>query len=118
MQNILKSVPDVKVTGWWLTSCLVDIGELYFRKKWALLSTRAVHSSSSVLEKVIVRNINSTGYMLYNFLTPNLKSMDFSILPMTSLTTILSCVCLMDKNSLGGAPYFPSMEMSSAWFDI
>ena len=60
MQNRLKSIPDEKVLGQWLTNVPVDIGELSLCKNWALLILRAVHSSSSVLEKAIIKNRNST----------------------------------------------------------
>ena len=60
MQNRLKRIPDEKVLGQWLTNVLVDSGEFSLRKNWALLILRAVHSSSSVSEKAIIKNINST----------------------------------------------------------
>ena len=118
MQKISKSVPYVKVPGRWLTSFLVDYAELPLRKKWDLLSTRAVQLSSRVLEKVIIRNRNRTVAMLYPCLTHNLKSMDVSILPMTILTKLLSYMRLIYEHSLGGALYFPIMTMSSAWLEV
>ena len=48
MQKISKRVLDVKVTGRWLTSCLVDLGELSLLENCDLLSPRAVHLFSSV----------------------------------------------------------------------
>ena len=77
-------------------------------------SPRAVHLSSIGLSKSIIRNRNINGGILYPCLTPNLKSMDVSIFPMMSLTTLLSYMRLIAENSLGGASYFPSMEMSGA----
>ena len=114
MHNISNSVPDEKVPVWWLTNCPVDIGELSLHENWPLLSTRAVHLYSSVSTKAIVKNRNSTGAMLHPFLKPTLKSMDVSTLPMTSLAMIFLYMRLIADNSLGGAPYFPSMAMSSA----
>ena len=114
MQNKSNSIPDEKVLGRWLTNCPVDLGELYLHANQALLSSRAVHSSSSVLAKAIIKNRNSTGAMLYLCLTPNLNSMDVSNLPMMSLTVLLLYMSLIAECSLGGAPYFHSMAMSSA----
>ena len=73
MHNISNRMPDEKVPGRWLTSCPVDLGELSLRADWDLLSLRAIHSSSSVLEKAITRNRNSTGSMLHPCLTTTLK---------------------------------------------
>ena len=75
MQKISKSVPDVKVTGWWITSCLVDIGEFSLHENWALISSGAFHSSSSVLENSINSNRNRTGSIPLTCLNPTLKSM-------------------------------------------
>ena len=105
---------DKKVPGNWLTNFLVDLGELYSHENWALLNLRAIHSSSSVLAKAIIRNRNSTMDMLYPCLTPTLKSMDISTLLMMILTIILLYMRFIYEHSIGGAPNFPSMEMSSA----
>ena len=78
-----------KMPCWWLTYCLVDLGELSLRANWDLLSTKAVHSSSGVLEKAIIKNRNFTGAMLSPCLTPTLKSMDVSNLPMMRLNMFL-----------------------------
>ena len=101
MQNISKSIPDEKVPGRWLTNCPFDLGELSFHENWALLSPRAVHSSSSISEKAIIKNINSTGAIMSPCLTPTLKAMDVSILPMMSLTTLLLYMRLIAEHSLG-----------------
>ena len=71
MQKISKSVPDVKVPGRWLTSCPVYIDELSLRKNWALISPRAVDSSSSFSVKAVIGNRNRTMVILYPCLTPN-----------------------------------------------
>ena len=42
MQKISKSVSDVKVPGWWITICPVDIGKLSLRENRYMLSPRAV----------------------------------------------------------------------------
>ena len=118
MQNISKRVPYEKVTGWWFTNFLVDLGDLALRANWALLNPRAVHSSSSVLAKAIIRNRNSNGAMLSPCLTPNLNSMDVSILPMMILTTIFLYMRLIAKHSLGVAPYFPKLAMSNALLEV
>ena len=107
-------MPDEKVTGWWLTNFPVDIGELSLRANWDLLSPRAVHLYSIVSDNAIIKNINSTGSMLYPCLTPTLKSMDVSTLPIMILAMILLYIRLIDEHSLGGAPYFTSMVMISA----
>ena len=73
MQYKLNSIPVEKVLGWWLTNCPVDLGELSLRSNWALINTRAVHSSSSVSAKAIIKNRNSTGAMLSPCLTPTLN---------------------------------------------
>ena len=65
----------------------VILGELYLHTNWYCISPRAVHSSSSVLEKAIIRNINSTGVVMLIYLTPTLNSMYVSIFPVMSLTT-------------------------------
>ena len=64
MYNKSNRIPDEKVPGRWLTNFTVDLGELSSRENWALLSPRAVHPSSSVLAKAIIKNRNSTGAML------------------------------------------------------
>ena len=43
--------------------------------------------------------------------------MDVSIFPMMRLTKLLSYMCLIAEHSPGGAPYFPSMAMSSEWLE-
>ena len=70
MQNSSKSIPDEKMPGQWLTNGPVDLGELSLRTNWDLLSPRAVHSSSSVLAKAIIKNRSKTGAMLSPCLTP------------------------------------------------
>ena len=97
-----------------LTNCPVDLGELSLCENWDLLSPRGFHSSSSVSVKAIIKNIDSTGEILYHCLTPTLNSMDVSSFKMMSLTNFLSYMRLIAEHSLGGAPYFPSMAMSSA----
>ena len=67
MQNRSNSIPDEKVPVRCLTNCPVDLGELYLNENWALFSLRAVHSSSSVSAKAIIKNRNSTGVILYSF---------------------------------------------------
>ena len=44
--------------------------------------------------------------------------MDVSILMIMSLTILLLYICLIDDHSIEGAPYFPSMEIISAWFEV
>ena len=100
--------------GWWITNCLIDLGEFSLREKWALLIPRAVQFSYIVSVKAIIRNRNSNGAMLSLCLTPTLKSTGVSTLPMMSLAMPLLFMHLIYEHSLGGAPYFPSMEMSSA----
>ena len=73
MQNKLNIIPVEKVLGWWLTNCTVDLGELSLRSNWDLINLRAVHSSSSVSAKAIIKNRNSTGAMLSPCLTPTLN---------------------------------------------
>ena len=114
MQNKSNSIPDKKVPGWWITNCPVDLGKLSLCANWDLLSRRAVHLSSSFLANSIVKNRNSISDMLYPCLTPTLKSMDVSTLPMMRLTMLLSYMRLIYERSLGGVPYFPSMAVSSA----
>ena len=97
--------------GRWLTHCPVDLGELYLRVNWALLNPRAVQLSSSVSLKYIIRNRNTTRAMLSPCLTPTLKSMVVSILPMMSLTILLLYIRLISEHSLGGALYFSIMEI-------
>ena len=111
MQNILNSVPDKKLPGWWLTNCPVDLGELSLRENWDVLSPRAVHVASSDLAKAIIKNRNSTRAIISPCLTPTFKSMDVSTLPMIILTMLLLYMHLIVEHSLGGAPYFPSMAM-------
>ena len=118
MYNKSKRVPDVKVPGWWRTNCLVNIFKLSLHANWVLIDPRAVHLSSSVSDKVIIRNKNSTGAMMSPCLIPTLKSMDVSILPVMSLITLFSYVRLMAEHSLGGVRYFPNVEMSNAWFGV
>ena len=118
MYNKSNSIPEKKVPGRWITNCRVDLGELSLRENWALLSPRAVHLSSSVLAKAIIKNRDSTGAMLYSCLTPTLKSMDVSNLMMMILTMILLYMRLIAECSLGGAPYFPSMAMSSELLEV
>ena len=113
IHNKSTSIPDEKVPGRWLTNCPVDLGELSLRGNWALLIPRAVHSYSSVLAKAVIKNRNSTGDMLSPCLTPNLNSIDVSTFLMMSLTILLSYMRLIAEHSLGGAPYFLSMVMSS-----
>ena len=66
-----------------------------------------------ILEKDIIKNRNSNGAMLSPCLTPTLKSMDVSTLPMMILTLILLYMRLIADHNLRGKPYFPSMEMIS-----
>ena len=101
MQNNKNIIPDKKVPGRWLTNCPVNLGELSMRANWDLLSPRAVHSSSSILAKAIIKNINSTGAMLSPCLTPTLNSMDVSTFPMMSLTKLLSYMRSVAERSLG-----------------
>ena len=101
------------MSGRWLTNCPVDLGELSLHANWDLLSPRAVHSSSTVLAKSIIKNRNSTRFMLSPCLTPTLNSMDVSTFLMVSLNVLLSYMRLIAECSLGGAPYFPSMLMRS-----
>ena len=108
----------MKVPIRWLTSCPVDIGKLSLHKNWDLLSPRTIHLYSSVFLKSITRNSNSTDAMMYPCLKPTLKSLDVSILTMMSLTATFSYTCLIPEHSLGGAPYLPSMEISSAWLEV
>ena len=114
MQNKSNSIPDDKVPVQWLTNFPVNLGGLSLRENWSLLSPRAVHLPSSVSEKAIIKKRNSTGAMLSPCFTPTFKSMDVSTLPMVSFTILLVYMCLIAECSIGGAPYFPSMEMSSA----
>ena len=100
--------------SWWLNNCPVDLGELYLRTIWVLLSPRTVHLSSSVLEKAIINNRHLTEAMLPPCLNPNLNSMDVSTFSMTILTMLLYYMRLIADRSLGGALYFSSMAMSSA----
>ena len=73
MQNKSNSIPDKKVPGRWITNCPVDLGLLNLLANWALLSPRAVHLSSSVLAKAIIKKRNSIGAMISSCLTPTLK---------------------------------------------
>ena len=106
------------MTYWWLTNCPVDLGELSLCANWDFINYRSVHSSSCVLEKDIIKNRNNTVAIMSTCLTPTLESMDVSILTMIILTTFLSYINFLAEHSLGGAPYFPSMEMSNAWLDV
>ena len=108
----------MKVTVCWITSCTVDLGELSLRENWALIGPRAVQSSSSISSKDIIRNRNITWAMISPCLTPNLRSIYVSILPMISLNTLLSYMRLITEHSIGRAPYFPSMAMSSVWLEV
>ena len=114
MHKILNIVTKYKVPDWWVTSWPVDLGDLYLRENWYLPNPRAVQSSSIFLEKDIIKNRNSTGTKLSPCLTPTLKSVDHQTFLMMSLTMLLLCMRLIGEHSLGGAPYFPSMEMISA----
>ena len=111
MKNIPKRVLDEKVPGTCLTKYLVDIGELSLCANWDLLNPRAANLSSGVMEKAIIRNINSNGTMSYPCLTS-------TFLPMMTLNTYLLYMRLIDKHSHGGAPYFPSMTMSNVWLEV
>ena len=106
-------MPEEKVPGLWIVNFPVDIGELSLHESWDLLSPRAIYLSSSVSEKSIIKNSNCTGHMLCLCLTPTLKSMDISTLPMMGLNILLLYMRLIAEHSLGGAPYFPSMAMIS-----
>ena len=104
--------------GWWLINCPVGLGELSLRENWDLLSPRFIHSSSSVLAKAIIKNRNSTGYVLSPCFTLILKSMDVSTVLMIRLTVLFSYIRLIAEHILTDAPYFPSMAMSSAWLEV
>ena len=108
----------MKVLGWCLTNCMVDLGELSLHVNWDFISHRAAQLSSSVLAKEIIWNINRSGAMISPCLTPTLKSMYVSIFLMMSLTTLLPYMRFIAEHSLGGAPYFTSMDMSSAWLEV
>ena len=56
--------------------------------------------------------------MLSPCLIPTLNTMDVSNLPVMSLTMLLLYICLIVERSLGGTPYFPSMDISSAWLEV
>ena len=118
MHNRSNRTPDKKVPGPWLTSYPVDIGELSLRENWALLSHRTVHLSSSVLENTIINNRNITRDMLYPCLEGTLKWIDVYTLPIMRLTMILLYLCLIADHSIGGAPYFTNMTMTSAWLEV
>ena len=113
MENRSNIVPDEKVPGRWLTNCPVDLGELSLHENWDLLSPSSVHLSSTVSAKAKIKNRNSAWAMLPPCLTPTLKSMNLSTLPMMILTMIFSHMRLIAEHSLEGAPYFPSMAISS-----
>ena len=66
----------MKVTGWWITSFPVDLGELSLCENWALLITMAVHLSSSVTKKYIIRGENRNDSILSLCLAPTLNSMN------------------------------------------
>ena len=114
MQNKSNIIPDEKVPGRWLINFPVDLGELSLRANWAFLIPRAVHLSSSVSDKAIIKNINGTGAMLSPCLIPTFNSIDVSTLPIMVLTMIFSYMRLIAERSIGGAPYFPSMAMISS----
>ena len=114
MNNKSNSIPDEKVPVRWLNNCPVDLGELFLHVDWDLISLRAFHLYYSVLAKASIKNRDSTGAMLSPCLTPNLKSMDVSTFPVMISTMLLSYIRLIAERSLGGAPYFPSMAMSSS----
>ena len=86
------------MSGWRLTSRQVNIGELSLRGNWDLFSTRIFH--------------------LYPCLIPTLKTIYVSIFMMMRLTLLLLYINLIADDILGGAPYFPSMAMSSAWLEV
>ena len=77
MQNRLKRVPGDKLSGQWITNCLVDLGKFYLHANWAWINPRDVHSSSSVSENDIISNINSTGAMVSSCLTRKYLSGDY-----------------------------------------
>ena len=114
----MKIFSGEKVPGQWITICPVDLGELYLHANWYLLNPRSVHLSSSISENATIRNRNSTGAIMVSCLALTLRSMDVSILPMMSLTTLLLYMGLIAEHSLGGAPYFTSMEISNAWLEV
>ena len=118
MQNRSNRAQEEKVPVRWLTSCQVDLSELSLIANWALLSLRAVHSSSTDLTKATIKNINSTVAMLYPCLKTTLKLMDVSTLSRMILTMLSMYMCSIAEHSLGGASYFPSMEMSSSCFKV
>ena len=97
----------MKVTGLRITSCPVDIGELSLYANLYLLSTRAFHLSSRVLENSIISNRNSTWDMLSTCLTPALNSMDVLILTVMILTKLLSYMRLNSEHSFGESHIFP-----------
>ena len=97
----------MKVTGLRITSCPVDIGELSLYANLYLLSTRAFHLSSRVLENSIISNRNSTWDMLSTCLTPALNSMDVLILTVMILTKLLSYMRLISEHSFGESHIFP-----------
>ena len=94
----------MRVSGRWLTGCPVDIGELSMCANWGFKSPKSVHLSSSVLEKAIIRNINSTGGILLPCLAPTLKLMAVSIMPMMSWNALFLYMRLFAEHSLGGVP--------------
>ena len=80
------------------------------------ISPRNAHSSSSVLAKAIINDINSTGAMMSPCLTPTLKSLDVSTLPMMVLTMLLSYMCLIAERSLESMYHCSSISKISAIF--
>ena len=107
MNNISKRGIGEKVPGQWLTNCPVDLGKLSLRENWDFLNPRDVHSFSSDLAKAIIRNRKITGAVLSTCLTPTLKSMDVSILPMMIFTIIFSYVHFISEHSMGVRHIFP-----------
>ena len=95
---------DENVPGWWLTNCPVYLDVLSLCANWDFLNPRAVHFSSSVSAKAIIRNINSTGGILLPCLAPTLKLMAVSIMPMMSWNALFLYMRLFAEHSLGGVP--------------
>ena len=98
---------DIKLPGLWLTIFPVNLGGLSLRENWDFLNPRDVHSFSSDLAKAIIRNRKITGDVLSTCLTPTLKSMDVSILPMMIFTIIFSYVHFISEHSMGVRYIFP-----------
>ena len=108
----------MKVLGQWLNNFPVGLGEFSLYANWDLLNPSSIHLSSSVLVNAIIRNMNSTGAMLYPCLAPTFKSMYLSILPMMSLNKLLSYMRFIDEHIIGGMPDFPSMVISSSRLEV